>query len=202
MPDKKQEFIPFHAINEFMRDDYRLSVVRAVLHGMTQLPPDYREAIEKQTKRTVKVPGFRNSTLAPAGVRIVPTANVFEKNPDMVGAILAAWAETHAELRQQVFDLLTERGWELLPGEVNRAKLPGFLIHWPKGEDFESIHKAFLEKYPQATVGADDISLMTVWLGDRLPYKVEGEDDATETASAEKVTAQEASGSITAGEAP
>lgn len=146
MPEKKQEFLPFHAINEFMRDDYRRTVVREVLHATSQLPPEYQEAIEKQTKRSVKVPGFRNSGLAPAGMRVAPTASAFEKYPDMVGVILAAWAEIHSGLRQQVFDLLTERGWELLPGEVNRAKLPGFLIHWPKGEDFEGIHKAFLEK--------------------------------------------------------
>ena len=183
MPDKKQEFLPFHAINEFMRDDYRLAVVRAVLHAMPQLPPEFREAIEKLTKRIVKVPGFRNSTLAPAGIRITPTANAFEKNPEMAGAILAAWVETQSELRQQVFDLLIERGWELLPIDVNRAKLPGFMVHWPKGEDFEAIHKAFSEKHPQGTVNTDDISLMTVWLGDRLPYKVEDEEEEQENAS-------------------
>jgi hypothetical protein len=177
MSEKKQEFLPFHAINEFMREDYRQAVVRAALHSTQQLPAEYREAIEKQTKRTVKVPGFRNSALAPAGVRVAPTASAFEKSPDLVGAILAAWAETHTELRQQVFDLLTERGWELLPLEVNRAKLPGFMVHWPKGEDFDGICKAFTEKYPQSTAPTDDISLMTVWLGDRLPYKVEGEDE-------------------------
>jgi len=177
MPEKKQEFLPFHAVNEFMRDDYRLAVVRSALHAMSQLPPEFRESIEKQTRRNVNVPGFRNSALAPAGVRITPTANAFEKSPELAGAILAAWAETQAELRQQVFDLLTERGWDLLPIDVNRAKLPGFLIHWPKGEDFEAVYKGFAEKYPQSTVNADDISLMTVWLGDRLPYKVEGEQD-------------------------
>jgi hypothetical protein len=180
MADKKQEFLPFHAINEFMRDDYRLLVVRTVLHNTQKLPQEYREAIEKQTRRSVKVPGFRNSALAPAGVRIAPTASAFEKSPELAVAILAAWAETQVELRQRVFDLLTERGWELLPIEVNRAKLPGFMVHWPKGEDFEVIHKAFLDKYPQSTNTADDVSLMTVWLGDRLPYKVEGEDDVQE----------------------
>ncbi len=189
MAEKKQEFLPFHAINEFMRDDYRLMVVRAVLHAGSQLPPEYREAIEKQTKRSVKVPGFRNSGLAPAGVRVTPTANAFEKYPDMVGAILAAWAEIHNGLRQQVFDLLTGRCWELLPVEVNRAKLPGFMVHWPKGEDFGVITKAFAEKYPQETVSPDDISLMTVWLGDRLPYKVEDEEEETELASEAPETA-------------
>jgi hypothetical protein len=188
MAEKKQEFLPFHAINEFMREDYRLTVVRGVLHAASQLPPEYREAIEKQTKRSVKVAGFRNSGLAPAGLRVAPTANAFEKYPDMVSSILAAWAEIHNELRQQVFDLLTGRGWELLPVEVNRAKLPGFMVHWPKGEDFEGITKAFAEKYPLETVSPDDISLMTVWLGDRLPYKIEDEEtepalEAPDTAS-------------------
>lgn len=177
MAEKKQEYLPFHAINEFMREDYRQAVVRAALHSTGQLPAEYREAIEKQTRRSVKVPGFRNSALAPAGVRVAPTASAFEKSPDLAAAILAAWAETHTELRQQVYDLLIERGWELLPIEVNRAKLPGFMIHWPKGEDFDIIGKAFAEKYPQSPAQSDDISLMTVWLGDRLPYKVDGEDE-------------------------
>ena len=176
MSEKKQEFLPFHAINEFMRDDYRLAVVRITLHGAAQLPAEFRQAIEKQTKRSVQVPGFRNSTLAPSGLRVTPTANAFEKNPELAGAILAAWAEIQNELRQQVFNLLTERGWDLLPIEVNSAKLPGFLTHWPKGEDFAGINKAFSEKYPLSAVNADDISLMTVWLGDRLPYNVEGEE--------------------------
>jgi hypothetical protein len=183
MTEKKQEYLPFHAINEFMRDDYRMSVVRSVLHAASQLPQELRAAIEKQTRRSVKVPGFRNSTLAPAGVRVTPTANAFEKNPDLASAILAAWAETQVELRQQVYDLLLERGWELLPVEVNRAKLPGFMIHWPKGEDFEGINKAYQEKYPLSTVGPDDVSLMTVWLGDRLPYNLEGEDEEPESAT-------------------
>jgi hypothetical protein len=164
-----------------MREDYRLAVIRATLHAVNQLSPEYREAIEKQTKRTVKVAGFRNSSLAPVGVRIQPTAEAFEKSPDMVGAILAAWSETHLELRQQVFDLLTERGWKLHPMEVNRAKLPGFSLHWPKGEDFGIITKAFQEKYPLSEASTDDISLMTVWLGDRLPYQVAEEESETES---------------------
>jgi hypothetical protein len=183
MADKKQEFIPFHAINEFMREDFRLKVVRIALHALPQLPSDVREPIEKLTRRIVKVPGFRNSALAPAGVRVTPTANAFEKNPELVSAILAAWVETQTELKQQVFDLLTERGWEMLPIEVNRSKLPGFLIHWPKGEDFENINTAFREKYPQESVISDDVSLMTVWLGDRLPYKVEGDEEEGENVS-------------------
>jgi hypothetical protein len=191
MADKKQEFLPFHVINEFMRDDFRLAVVRSVLHGVSSLPADYRDPIDRLTRKFVKVPGFRNSSLAPAGVRVVPTANAFEKNPELVGAILAAWAGRHTELRQQVYDLLAARKWELLPIEVNRARLPGFMIHWPKGEDFEVINKAFIEMYPSADVNRDDVSLMVVWLGARLPYKVEGDEEETEAEVEQPAAANE-----------
>jgi hypothetical protein len=182
MSDNKQEFLPFHAINEFMRNDYRLAVVRTALQALPKRPAELRASIDRLTKRFVQVPGFRNSAQAPTGVKMSPMAAAFEKSPELVAAILAAWAEVHPELRQQVYDLLTGRGWELLPVEVNRAKLPGFVIHWPKGENFEGLNQAFRVKYPEAQLETDDVSLMVVWLSARLPYEEE-EQQAEQTAS-------------------
>jgi hypothetical protein len=174
----KVRFLPFHAINEFMRDDYRLSVVRSVLLTLPDLPDQYRKPVESLTKKMVKVPGFRHSDKAPARVRVLPTADAFEKSPDLVAAILSAWAEMHPDLRQKVYDLLKSRNWEIFPLEVDRAKLPGFGIKWPKGEDFETLVKAFQDLYPGEGVASDDISLMIVWVGGRLPYPtVEDEED-------------------------
>jgi len=181
MSDNKQEFLPFHAINEFMRNDYRLTVVRTALQALPSLPAELRASIDRLTKHFVKVPGFRNSAQAPTGVKMNPMAAAFEKSPELVAAILAAWAEVHLELRQQVYDLLTGRGWELLPMEANRAKLPGFMIHWPKGENFEKLNQAFHVKYPEVQSEADDVSLMVVWLSARLPYDV-GDEQAAPTA--------------------
>ncbi len=175
---KKTAFLPFHAINEFMLNEYRTQVVRRALQHTRSLPPDLARKFGNLTKKLVKVPGFRDARKAPVAVRVQPTIKAFEKHPEFTALLLAAWANSLPELRQQVHDLLTSRGWELLPPEADRTALPGFLTVWPAGEHFDVIVAAFREAYPQSEASDDDISLMTVWLGGRLPYQQEGETDS------------------------
>lgn len=174
---KQVAFLPFHALNEFMVDEYRLRVVRATLQALPTLPENLREPVDEMTKKVVRVPGFRNSLKAPAQLKARPMAEAFEKNPELVAALLAAWAETQNELRIKVFDLLKARGWEMLPPEADRTVLPGFLTIWPRGETFEVLNTAFEEMYPGTDTSTDDISLMVVWLSGRLPYQFEGGDE-------------------------
>jgi hypothetical protein len=180
MTDQAAEFLPFHALNEFMRDDYRHSVVRTALNALPKLPKHFSAPIDNLTKQIVRVPGFRNSLQAPTPMKVGPMADAFQKSPELVAAILAAWAEVHTELRSRVFELLKGRGWEISPPDADRTKLPGFLTHWPKGEDFDALNKVYAEAHPGEEVSADDVSLMVVWLSGRLPYQVEGEDNADE----------------------
>ena len=105
--DEEVAFLPFLALNEFMRDDYRMQVVRTALTALPNLPEPIRLPIERLTRQVVKVPGFRNSEKAPLLKRLRPTASAFEKSSAMVVAILAAWAEATPELRQLVYDLLS-----------------------------------------------------------------------------------------------
>lgn len=175
MEDQTIPFLPFHAVNEFMRNDYRLEVVRSTLSALPDLPEPFRLPIDQMTRQFVHVPGFRNSAKAPLSKRVKPTAEAFEKSPDLVAAILSAWAEAHQELRQEVFDLLIERNWDVLPPDADRTQLPGFYITWPKGENFENLTQAFAQKYPGSQADPDDISLMIVWLSVRLPYQFEDE---------------------------
>lgn len=178
MDNKKVSFLPYHAINEFMRPDYRQNVITSVYHVLTNLPDNQRSAVNHLVKQIVKVPGFRNSTLAPTPLKIKPTINAFEKDPVVVAIFLSAWAESKSDLRQEVYDLLVERKWELLPPAADRTKLPGFLPKWPEGENFDLINQAYTEKYPDHPVNTDDVSLMVVWLGGRLPYEQESDDQA------------------------
>jgi hypothetical protein len=188
-------FLPFHALNEFMRQDYRLTVVRSALSALPSLPGNLRAAVDKLSKKLVRVPGFRNASQAPTSVRVAPTATAFEKNAELTAAILAAWAEAHPDLRQEVFDLLTARGWEVLPLEADRAKLPGFLTRWPKGEDFDVLNKAYAEAHPGQEHNTDDVSLMVVWVSGRLPVDTDEDDEAEEAAEV-------AAGTPEAAEAP
>lgn len=178
--EETTQFLPFHAINEFMRDDYRLEVVRSALAALPTLPDKTREQLDLLTRRLVQVPGFRNSAKAPASKRVRPTAEAFTKSPFMVAAVLSAWAQVHVELRQQVYDLLVEREWEILPADADRSQLPGFFPYWPSDDDFDTLAAAFKQKYPDATAGADDISLMIVWLSASLPYDHDHDHDHDE----------------------
>ena len=172
--DRNQEkvgFLPFHAINEFMTNPYRLQVIQITLEALPRLPDSQAHRIQSLTAKLVKIPGFRNSLKAPLPLRINPTVHAFEKNPVMVAAILNIWAELYPELRQSMFDLLIKRGWEILPLDADRERLPGFLTIWPKDETFEVINQAFHTTYPEMKADSNDISLMAVWLSGRLPYQ-------------------------------
>jgi hypothetical protein len=186
MDDEEIPFLPFHAINEFMKDAYRSQVLRSTLTALGSLPENYRAPVDRLTRQFVKVPGFRNSVKAPAPLKVKPMVEFFEKNPELVAAILSAWAEAHSELRQQVYDLLANRGWETLPPDADRTQLPGFMTTWPKGEDFETLYQAYQETYPQSGSSSDDVSLMVVWLSGRLPYETEEDEETAEGAGGEE----------------
>lgn len=163
-------YLPFHAINEFMRDDYRQEIIRKVLSSQSDLSLNCREAITSITRRFVQVPGFRNSSKAPFLKRIKPTAEAFVSSPNVTAVILSAWSDLHYNLQQRVFELLNSRGWSIFPIEVDRATLPGFAPVWPSGETFETVIQAYRERNPESTVVDDDLGLMVVWVSMRLPY--------------------------------
>ena len=196
--DNQPSFLPFHAINEFMRPDFRLSVIRDVINNLDSLPRAYTSEITHLIKHTVNIPGFRNSEKAPNVMKVMPTTKVFEKNPEMVSAILTAWAHIHGQLFDQVYAMLKARGWEImedkqdisigtlsadlvskwpiLPSDVDRSRIPGFVPRWPKGEDFEELYKTYTEQYPNENNSKDQVSLMAVWITLRLPYAIEDQD--------------------------
>ncbi len=53
MPENT-EFLPFHAINEFMRPDFRLSVIRDTLTSQEKLPEDLCKYLDEKIKKNVK----------------------------------------------------------------------------------------------------------------------------------------------------
>jgi len=183
MDNKKASFLPFHAINQFMVPEYRLSVLQRVFGGFEKLPGPRKGALNGLVKRLVSVPGFRNSGVAPAPLKVKSSIGVFERNPEYTSQVIMAWSELNPELRQQVYDFLIARNWEILPADADRTKLPGFLTTWPKGEDFDVLDKAFLEAHPDKSASDDDVRLMVVWLSGRLPYDMLDEEATGQDAS-------------------
>ncbi len=192
---EKSEFLPFHAINEYMRPDFRLKVIRDTLTAQATLEENLSNDLNHMIKKYVTVPGFRSSDKAPSLVKVLPTSKAFEKNPDLVAVILSCWAETQSKLREQAYTVLLNRRWPIFPENepltpstaftdtikewpvfpitMDRTKLPGFYIHWPKGEDFEALYNTFAELYPDSDASIDKVSLIVVWLVMRLPLQVD-----------------------------
>lgn len=187
--NEELRFLPFHAINEFMRDDFRLLVIQTVLSNTSSLDDKQRNQLSKLINKHVKIPGFRNPAKAPTTIKLIPVVKAFEKTPDLVAQILSLWAECHTSLRDEVYELLKSRDWSfiqesfeikdlladwrILPFNTDRRKLPGFYPIWPKGENFEVLYDNYTNMFPDSEFDIDSVSLMVVWLTMRLPYQVE-----------------------------
>lgn len=170
MTDETVKYLPFNAINEFMRDDYRLSVLHEVFGQLESNPAGKRKDISLFVTRFIKIPGFRNCNAAPAALKAKNSPALFQQSAEFSALVLEAWASLHPELKQAVWNVLSERNWEPAPIEADRSELPGFQIHWPKADTFESFHSALKALMPEMKESEDDISLMVVWVGNRLPY--------------------------------
>ena len=176
------EFLPYNAINEFMVNDYRHTVLHKVLSGLDQLPPSQKSALLGSIRHLFSIPGFRNPAMAPLAIKVRGAVGPFEKSSAFTGQVLAGWSELNSDLMQQVYHMLKDRGWELLPLDADRTKIPGFLTRWPKGETYEVLNKTFSELNPQSPATEDDVRLMVVWVSGRLPYEIV-DNDEEETSS-------------------
>jgi hypothetical protein len=172
MENKKIAYLPFHVINEFMVSPYRLSVIQRVLEKQQSISPNHSKTIHLLIKNSIKVPGFRNAGVAPLMLKVKYSEPVFENNPEYVKHILAGWYETEPELAQLVFSFLVDRGWKVLPLAADRSQLSGILPTWPKDDDFETLTAAFAELNPAYREKLDDVTLMIVWISNRLPIEI------------------------------
>lgn len=173
--ENKTRFLPFHAINEYMLNEYRQLVIQSVLGNFNKLSEDQQKKINSLIKKHVRVQGFRNSAVAPLPLKINGCIDTYKKSHEFVAQILCAWSEINSKTKKTIFGFLEERNWQLLPIDVDRSLLPGFMLEWPKEDSFEVLIDSFRQKYPDYSLSDDDISLMVVWLSNRLPYEpVEG----------------------------
>ncbi|PKN84004.1 MAG: hypothetical protein CVU46_15420 [Chloroflexi bacterium HGW-Chloroflexi-8] len=173
--NEKIEFLPFNAINEFMLSEYRKVVFKSVFSNFASLQNSRQKSINSLIKKNVKIQGFRDSTQAPVVYKINNSISLFEKSASFSAEILSAWYELNPDLAQKVNQMLTDKGWIILPIETDRSKLPGFLIKWPAEDSFEKLTEEFRNIYPEITYSDDDISLMIVWMSNRLPYEMDAE---------------------------
>jgi hypothetical protein len=170
--EKKVQIIPFHALNEFMRDDYRLSVLQEVMTHFEDCDKDKILRVNRLFVKGVQIPGFRNSSLAPVAVRVKQSVSLFEKSPEFAALIIECWSERHQPLKETVWQLLETKNWKPLPVKTDRTQLPGFMVNWPKGDTFDLFINSIKESNPELNESDDNVSLMVVWVGNKLPYNL------------------------------
>jgi hypothetical protein len=171
MPENtKTQFLPFNALNEFMRDDYRSSVIQEVFTSFEKLEKEQTIRINRLFAKGVQIPGFRNSSMAPIAVKIRHANVIFEKSAEFVALVVNCWCQLHSPLNTAVWKMLDDRNWKPLPLDANRSLLPGFQVDWPKGDTFETMIQLLRQNNPEIIESDDNISLMMVWMGNKLPY--------------------------------
>lgn len=168
--NKKAQYLPFHAINEFMRDDFRVAILQEVLNSYDKVEKERTLRINRLIAKGVQIPGFRNSSLAPLGVKVRQSTTLFESSPEFAALIVDCWSQLHQQLKNAIWQLLEEKNWKPLPMEIDRTILPGFTTNWPKEDKFELFVQAIHEKIPDLAENDDNISLMVVWMSNKLPY--------------------------------
>jgi len=176
----EKEYLPFHAVNEFMRDDYRLTILQEVLMDQGRNSTELHQRIGRMISKGVQIPGFRNSNLAPVRMKVKNSTTLFERSPEFAAAVMEAWSNLHADLKAKMADLLTSRNWVIPPVDEDHSHLPGFQLDWPKADTFEALIEALKTLSPDLQESDDNISLMAVWVGNRLPYHLYGDQEGTD----------------------
>lgn len=176
----EEKYLPFHAVNEFMRDDYRLTILQEVMNDQGSNSAELRQRIGRMVSKGVKIPGFRNSNLAPAGMKVKNSTTLFERSPEFAAAIMEAWSNLHLDLKSKMAELLAARNWTIPPVNEDHSHLTGFRLDWPKEDTFDVLIEALRTESPDLQESDDNISLMAVWIGNRLPYNLYGDQEKTD----------------------
>jgi hypothetical protein len=167
---EKRQYLPFNAVNEFMRDDFRLTILQEVLSDQSKNSAETRQRIGKMISKGVTIPGFRNSNLAPVSIKMKNSVPLFERSAEFAAIVMENWSVLHSELKQVMAEVLKTRGWVIEELDLDRSQFPGFQINWPKNDSFEALIEEFHKSAPELMESDDNISLMAVWVGNRLPY--------------------------------
>lgn len=167
---ESSKFYPFSAVNDFMREDYRLTILHEVLASLDKIPAEQKMRIGRLISKGIQVQGFRNSNLAPVGMKAKKSVDLFERSPEFAAQVMESWSRLHPELRLLIRNVLVKRNWTVKEDDLDLSQLSGFQIDWPKEDTFQVLIDKARELPPELAVTDDDISLMVVWIGNRLPY--------------------------------
>ena len=136
---------------------------------MEDCTSESRSKLNKLINKSIHVAGFRNSSQAPLGIKVKNSQGVFTKSTEFAAVVMECWSQIHGELRKKIYDLLIDAGWKIPRESEDRSELPGFQLDWPEEQNFDFFTQAIRQGSPEIRESDDEISLMVVWVGNRLP---------------------------------
>ena len=172
------------ALDYLVRDDYRAAVVSRVLNEFRNLPNSARNALKSAVNDTVSLPtgGFRRGRAGQAletmhTILQEPIESEIRVSNKLATAVLRGWAESHAQLREEITHYLESKGLDT--GGPNLAQNRFHTVWEPKQweaewEEFTQAHEEF---------DRDDAGLMLSYVSGKLPFLEPGEKEISAVVS-------------------
>jgi len=185
--------IPLTILNQAMREDFRAAVVKRALDHLDQASDPTRRRLYAELRQHVRVAGFADPTRALRSPKrpalISEVIRMSHLSSPLMGAILRAWAESHAELQWAVSEFLHHAAE---PSPEPTFVETAFPAAWST-EEMQSATAEFLAKHP--SFNEDDVVLMLCYVSGRAPIPGEFLEHAaqSEMATDEAEEPQEAS---------
>lgn len=165
-----EELKPMVALNVYLTPEFRKQILFELIDRKETLNPEIRSILFSAIKEKNKVPGFRNSFLAPKGLFYQGLEKVFEKDSKFVSIVMNAWQSLKMEQFIPVFYSLEKLGFDVSePAKTYEDPERCFKSGWPPGVNYERLHANAVEQLKSEKISSDEIALMTVLTTGILP---------------------------------
>lgn len=147
--------LQFVAINGWMPEEYRATVVNHVLASLSQASGDARQLFKSIVgSYKLRLNGFRDPFRAPPALLHEPISQLMYHSDELVGAVLRIWMESHTELYEVVSQHLSAMNMSTQGPDFSENRFTGTwntAIWLREKEKLVASHSEFCE---------DDIALM------------------------------------------
>ena len=142
--------------------EYKETVVKRALEQLKDSPEAHRE-LAASINAVVKIPGFKNSSMAYVPQLTRPVVRQVDFSNDLAAAVLKAWAKSRQPLHDAVAERLANSGISVDYPDFDRG---GFRGVW-SASDWRRERDAILERHGEFE--SDDVLLMLCYTTGRMP---------------------------------
>ena len=106
---------PWIAVNEYMQDEYRETLVDLALRHLPHASQDLRVFAKREISQAVTISGFRSFDRAPVEVARWHVVRQMEQNTGVVTAVICLWARAEKKLINELQTAAEAKGLRFCP---------------------------------------------------------------------------------------